>query len=166
MQRFEPTDLLSLYPGPVMLYEPRLKWLMVLAGCLAFTLIGIWMVLDGEWLGWFPLVFFGLGVLAAAALLIRPGSLQLDEKGFEFRNLIRRTRATWRDTAGFVPVNVPTTNTVVVGYNDVNAAGRIAELNRSLIGRNAALPDTYGLAPEALAELISRWRERVLSGAA
>jgi hypothetical protein len=48
-----------------------------------------------------------------------------------------------------------------VVYDDINLTGRkIANLNVALVGRNAALPDTYGLSADDLARLIMLWRDR------
>jgi hypothetical protein len=47
-----------------------------------------------------------------------------------------------------------------VCYDDANVSGRIADINDTLIGRNAALPDTYTLTAEALAQLMNTWRAR------
>jgi hypothetical protein len=41
--------------------------------------------------------------------------------------------------------------------------GVLAQFNTGVTGRNAGLPETYGLKPEALAELMTRWRERALN---
>ena len=39
---------------------------------------------------------------------------------------------------------------------------RLAKANAAFFGRNAGLPDTYGLSPEQLALLMTRWRDRAL----
>ncbi|MGH6824118.1 hypothetical protein [Methyloceanibacter sp.] len=49
-------------------------------------------------------------------------------------------------------------------YDDVNVSGKMADLNRSMAGRNAALPETYDLSAEDLAQLMNAWRERALVG--
>jgi hypothetical protein len=36
-------------------------------------------------------------------------------------------------------------------------------LNRRLVGRNSALPDSYGLSPGDLAMLLAGWRQRALA---
>jgi len=38
----------------------------------------------------------------------------------------------------------------------------VAKLNVSLVGRNAGLPDTYGLSADVLADLMDRWRDRAV----
>ena len=35
--------------------------------------------------------------------------------------------------------------------------------NVGIVGRNAALPDTYGLSADDLAQLMAQWRERALA---
>jgi hypothetical protein len=49
-------------------------------------------------------------------------------------------------------------------YDDVNVSTkRIAKFNVGIVGRNAALPDTYGLSADNLAQLMVQWRERALA---
>ena len=51
----------------------------------------------------------------------------------------------------------------MVGYDDNKLKGFGAKFSRDKIGRNAALPDTYGLSHEELARLMTEWRERALA---
>ncbi len=61
-------------------------------------------------------------------------------------------------------MNVPGASRDLVCYDDVNVSGKMADLNRSMAGRNAALPETYDLSAEDLAQLMNAWRERALVG--
>jgi len=63
-------ELLSRFPGPVTLHPLRKKWLLVLAGCALFAIGGYWMVRGNEGMGWLVLIFFGLGALIAAAMML------------------------------------------------------------------------------------------------
>ena len=52
----------------------------------------------------------------------------------------------------------------MVAYDNVNAARRaVARINVAIAGRNAALPDTYGLSADNLAAVMAQWRERALA---
>ena len=51
----------------------------------------------------------------------------------------------------------------MVGYDDDRLKGFGAKFSRDKIGRNAALPDTYGLSHEELARLMTEWHERALA---
>lgn len=153
------------FPGPLKLRPSRKKWLLVLAGGALFVAGGIWMVRSGEGAGWFVLSFFSLGVFAALLqLLPGAGLLALDREGFEVTTLFRRRRTGWQDAVGFAAARIPTTSELLVAYDDSRyVSKRIGRINVALVGRNAALPDTYGLAAAELAQLMEEWRERALA---
>jgi hypothetical protein len=46
---------------------------------------------------------------------------------------------------------------------DARAGRRIAKINRALVGAGSALPDTYGMKAEELAELMNEWRSRAIT---
>ena len=55
-------------------------------------------------------------------------------------------------------------NFPMVVYDDSKAKGTtLGSINAGIIGRNAALPDSYGYSPEELVTLLNGWRERALS---
>jgi len=154
--------LLSKFPGPATLYPSRKKWILVLLGCLVFAAGGAWMIAGGASWGWAALIFFGLGTAVSLAMLV-PGvsALTLDRDGFDVTSLRRRHRTRWTDATGFEAVAIPPAMRRFVCYDDSNAARlAIAKTNVAMTGHNAALPDTYGLAPADLARLMSAWRER------
>ena len=152
--------ILARFPGPVRLYPSRRKWLLVALGGIAFTAIGIGMVLTGDWTGWFAVGFFGL-VAIVAILALLPGSsrLMLDKDGFEATTLYRGARKRWAETSEFGTADISGETFVV--FDDLTLTpGALTGFNTSNIGRNSALPDTYGLSAEELANLMSDWRNR------
>ncbi len=154
--------LLASFPGPVVLRPSRRKWLLILAGCSIFTAMGIWMVIGGETRGWLALIFFGIGAVAACLLLL-PGAagLRLDADGFEVTQYFRRHGTSWQNASNFVPIKIPPANVLFVGYDDASVAdGSVARMNRSIAGRDAAIPDTFGLSADDLARLMTQWRAR------
>lgn len=158
----DPVALLAYFPGPVRLTPSPRKWLLVLAGCLAFVLGGVWLRNENAVVAWLCIAFFGLGVPVAVAMLL-PGaaSLVLDADGFEVTNIFRRYRARWADVTGFTVASLPPAGHAMVVYDDANAKrSALGAINKSLVGRNAGLPDTYRLTPENLASLMAGWRER------
>jgi hypothetical protein len=157
--------ILSRFPGPVTLYPSRRKWLLVFAGCALFAVIGFWMIKGGDLRGWLVLIFFGLGtVIAAAAMLPGAGALVLDREGFEVTNLFRHHRTSWQDATGFQAARIPPARQKLVSYDDVTQSTKsLAKINVGIVGRNAALPDTYGLSADDLAQLMAQWRERALA---
>ena len=161
------SEILSRFPGVVTLYPSRRKWLVILAGCLVFTAGGFWMVRDQQMEGWYVLIFFGLGSIVAAAVML-PGaaSLKLDCEGFDVTSLFRRRRTQWKDVSDFSIAAIPPSNLILVIYDDVSVENnKIAQFSIKLTGRNAALGDTYGLAAEDLALAMTQWRARALARA-
>jgi hypothetical protein len=157
--------ILRSFPGPVTLYPARRKLLLLLFGCAVFDAIGIKMVADGASWGWPGLIFFGLGTVVAAVMLV-PGAalLVLDRDGFQTTSLFRRRQTCWQDVSGFAPVSIPPSMLKLVAYDDVKVAGRtVARVNSVLAGRNTALSDTYGLSAAELARVMTQWRERALA---
>jgi hypothetical protein len=155
--------MLAQFPGPVTLYPSRLKYSLLLLVSALFVAGGVAMVRSAAPAGWLVLIFFGLCAVFFVMLLL-PGAaaLLLDRDGFEMTSLFRRHRARWRDVSAFEVVAIHLKTMVV--YNDKNLAGRaLAKLSIAIAGRNAGLPDTYGLSGTALADLMTRWRECALS---
>jgi hypothetical protein len=163
--RPDTSEILSRFPGPVTLYPSRKKWLLVCAGSALFAIGGVWMVRSGEWMGWLPLIFFSLvALVAAVAMLPGAGALTLGREGFEITNLFRRHPTRWQDALRFTTARIPPATQRWVVYDDTSqSAKRIAKINVEVVGRNAALPDTYGLSPDDLGHLMMRWRERALA---
>jgi hypothetical protein len=157
--------ILSRFPGPVTRYPSRKKWLFVLATSVLFSVGGTLMIRQGDAMGWAVLIFFGLGVvIATAAMLPGAGSLTLDHDGFEVTSLFRRHQTRWQDSAGFQAARLPPAPQKWVVYDDLRQSTKsIAKFNVGLAGRNAALPDTYGLSADDLAQLMAQWRERALA---
>jgi hypothetical protein len=159
-------EILAKFPGPVMLYRSRGKWLLILAVCIVFVASGVVMITGGLALGWLVAAFFGFGIVISGLMLLPgSGSLKLERDGFETTSLRRRFRTRWADTDGFAAIALPIPHTFqkLVAYDDVKAVGGdLAEANTAMIGRNAALPDTYGLSADDLASLMMRWRARAM----
>jgi hypothetical protein len=139
------------------------KFLILLLASAAFVAMGVFLVAQGKPLiGWLNIVFFGLGVAVAIVSLL-PGSnhLQLDDEGLEVCSLYRRWSVRWGDVQEFFPAFISRRELVcwnyVPGYSG-QRAGRVVASH--LTGVEAALPDTYGMTPAALADLLNEWRIR------
>jgi len=154
-------SIMSRFPGPLLLYPSRKKWLLLLLLSAMFTAAGVDMVLRNAPSGWLVLIFFGAGlVMSATMLLPGAGGLVLDGDGFQVTSLFRRHRSRWQDVTRFEPISVPYARQRMVGFDDTTAGRTITAINTALTGHNAALPDTYGFSVDELAELMRRWRER------
>jgi hypothetical protein len=134
--------------------------LLVLLLCSGFVAGGVLMIRDGHKAGWFPASFFALGIpVALIQLLPRSSFLTVDEDGIEFCALFRKCRLKWKDISEFGVYSresIGIGNTV--GFNYSPSYERLPTmrlLNKTLVGFEAALPDTYGLPAEDLANLLS-----------
>ena len=170
-------ELLQRFPTPVTLHRSTRRWLLMLAGNAAFVVAGVWMIADPAsfdqtqrgvplfLIAWFSIAFFGLGLLLSILMLI-PGMsyLRLDADRLTIRNLLRTWTTRWEDVDDFAAIDMPGPRKILrVGYNDRTRAQRaVGRLNMGLVGRNSALPDTYGLKAEDLARLMSLWRAKAL----
>jgi hypothetical protein len=158
-------DILARFPGPVTLYAARRKWLLMLVVCIAFAGAG---AAEGQsWTNWIGVVFFGLGAIVSALMLLpHAGSLLLDVDGFEMRVFFRRIRVTWRDASNFEAIypvggrRLPTT-AKVVGFDHAKFKdSRWVALSKFITPHAGRMVDTYGFSAEDLASLMTQWRER------
>ena len=163
--------LLARFPGPVALHSSRFRYGLLLAGSLAFVAVAAWLLHRGTLSDaatikvWISLAIFGCGALIAAAMLLPgAGSLTLDAEGFERVTLYVKSRTSWRQVDRFMvgAYAAPRTRKVrFVGYDDARKPAD--NMTRRMSGRNAALPDTYGLAHAELASLMTQWRARAMA---
>jgi len=125
----------------------RHVWKLLLI-CLVFTVVGVFMILEGEGLtAWFVASFFGLGLVVTVAQFWPAASyLKLTPKGFVCCTLFRNWSASWESVSEFY-------------------VGRIGDEEKvifKLSGSSGAkfLPDTYGRTLQELADLMNDWRKR------
>jgi hypothetical protein len=162
--------LLKGFPAPLVLRPSMRKWLWVLAAAIVFVVAGIVSIeeprdaADAN-VGWFAVVFFGLGIVISGIMLIPGGAgLTLSADGFVVRKFFYDRTVRWTDVGEFVirGVSYPRGSKKFVVYNDPSAKGTLAAANARLTGYTGALPDTYGLSVEDLCRLMTLWRERAL----
>ena len=153
------------------LHTSKAKSLLLLLASLLFTAAGVFMALDGELMGHVGYVFFGLCSLAYVVQLITGGGyLKLKEDEFEFfSGFGRKQCVSWDDVDSFGVAVVRNLSryyvppTRLVGWNykqgvDVSKFGRVT--SKTLSGREACLPDTYGMKLEELVSLLNEHLER------
>ena len=149
------------------LYPKKQSAILLLLGSILFVVIGLILAPTQGWIFYLGAGFFGLGIPVAVIKLI-PGStyLELKEEGFEFCNFFGKTSLNWDDIDEFFIVSLKQTG---VSVHDMIGFNFVASYDRSGIGRGVAkalsqcegaLPDTYGLKPEELVDLLnSKLRE-------
>ena len=153
------------------LHTSKAKSLLLLLASLLFTVAGVFMAQDGELMGHVGYVFFGLCSLAYVVQLITGGGyLKLTEDEFEFfSGFGRKQCVSWDDVDSFGVAVVRNLSryyvppTRLVGWNykqgvDVSKFGRVT--SKTLSGREACLPDTYGMKLEELVSLLNERLER------
>jgi hypothetical protein len=169
--------LLQRYPGPVELHVPQRKTLLILVGVIVFAGTCAYYlhkekpdILIAGFL-WFCVAALALSVPFVLYQLIRGASLRLEEDGFRIKQPWKWRFVLWKDTSEFgigstalIESHKNDWSTVVTFDNKNIDEGKLSFLNRSIVGRNSALPDTYGLSPEDLQALMNGWRERALAG--
>lgn len=149
-------------PGTTLLRPSPVRWLLVGAGSAVLVVAGIWLVSKGQGGGWLSIVFFGLCLAVCVVNLLPDASLlELSPEGLRVRSLFRDGFVRWGDVQAFTVRRVGFRR--IVGWNyapgyALHAAGR--RVAAGLTGLEGALPDSYGLSPKALAELLEQWRQR------
>ena len=157
------TDL----PDTLELRGSRLKWLGLLALVSPLILGGVLMVSSGDIIvGGLCLAFFALCGLVFLWQIIKPGRLTLGPDGFEQIMAGRTLTCRWDEVSDFgvygVGVGLFKTNKFVCFSRLEDEGTRLASVNRALVGATAQLSDSFGMKPEALAELMNAFRNRAL----
>ena len=149
---------LRLANEPILLRPKPTKWLAVALGSLAFVLIGIWMVRSRDMLGWLSIAFFGLCLAVSLICLLPKASyLRLTPDGFTMCSLFRAHTIRWDDVEGFGVSRVFTNKMVMFNYvESYQRSPKLRSFNTELTGFEAAIPDSYGLRHEDLADLLNR----------
>lgn len=147
------------------LYPKKSRTCLLLLTCCGLTGLGVWMGLNGEWMGWAVAGFFVFGVPTFAVQFV-PGCafLTIDAEGFEFASLFRRRRIAWSDISEFGILTVQS-GTRMVGFNyvpDYPHSVKARAFSRAFTGCEGGLPDTYGMSVEELADLLNRARDASL----
>jgi hypothetical protein len=130
--------------------------------CLLFVIIGMLMVRHGKPTGYFVGAVFALG-LPVFALQFHPKAayLYLAPEGFTFCSLFRAHTVRWADVREFAIISIGPNRMVAWNFTPgYSATGRAGAISKSLSGYEAGLPDTYGMKPQELVELLESLRQR------
>jgi hypothetical protein len=146
---------------PATLFPSRKKAVVLFLISLLFVICGIWMIRQGQMMGYFCGGFFALG-LPVFALQFHPKAayLRLEPDGFTFCTLFRAHTVRWATVREFAVIQVGPNRMVAWNFTpDYPASGSARSISKSLSGYEAALPDTYGLKPRELADLMESLRQ-------
>jgi hypothetical protein len=152
------TNILRGFPGPILLFPSRRKWLGMIAGSAGFVIASIFIAGSNPIAALMGLLFFGACLLVGIVVLL-PGSasLQLDKSGFVCTRFFRTTAYRWNEVSDFDVWRFRTTKIVMFEVAKPHLT-TLEKINRRLTGRNKGLPDTFGLTAEDLVELMTGWR--------
>ena len=160
---------------PFTLYTKKSKMIWLLLACSAFTAAGVWMLIEGEWIGGLCGGFFALGI-PIFLLQLHPKAtfLTVSEDGLEFSALFRKSRISWTDISEFGTYTLrhnglPAGTFVGINFSaEYRPAAKARAIAKALTGFEGGLPDTYGLSAQDLAQLLTsfhadRGRRKVLT---
>ena len=114
--------------------------------------------------GWFLAAPFALGIpLSILMLLPSSTSLRINKNGFEVRHLWRGKQILWRDVA-FIGADEGLNGKNRMVYMNFSPTYQGQEKARAfakkMTGFEGAIPDSYELGPDELAELLREWQAR------
>jgi hypothetical protein len=165
------TDSRGKETHPLILRPSKVKHGSCFLGSLLFVSGGILMVLEGKdavLAGWIGVLFFGLCALIFAINLLPHSSyLLLEPEGFTVRSLFRDRFTPWSEVEQFFP-SFAGANPIVV-YDENREGGEklpgstwANKISKALCIHHKGLPDTYGMDPPELADLLNIWRDSAL----
>lgn len=142
---------------PTTLYPSKLKLTLLLLVSLVFVVTGIWIVNSGDVKGLLVVGFFGICLLVAVIQFHPKASyLHLSTEGFTVCSLFRSSFVSWQHVQEFGLISISSNTMVAWNYAPYYvAADRARAVSQALSGYEAALPDTYGLKPQHLTQLMS-----------
>jgi len=149
----------------VVLRPSKRKMILLMLVCLTFVAGGIYLVQEVLPGGWFAVLFGGVGLVVFVIQII-PGAsyLQLKRDGFEFCSFFRKSGLIrWGQVSEFGVWLVPLSRTEIVVFDYEGLSKRVfRDVNRRLMGASDGLPDSYGLKPQELADVMNAWRAHAL----
>lgn len=162
-------SLLAHYPGPVRLTPDTRKWLIMIAGLVAFgAIIGGGLLRGGgvsiyTMAGWLLIVIFAFIIVNAIGNLV-PGvaHLKLDAEGFETKTLFGARTVPWKIVSNFRAEGSNVARRVAYDVY-TNEPPRSALFN-FLINRQRGLADNYGVPHDDLARLMNAWQAKAAGG--
>ena len=149
-------------PLPIILRPSKTTLILSLVGSALFMVGGIWMASEQPGWGYAAAIFFGLAIVVFGVQLLPNSSyLKLTEEGFEVCSTFKVNTYRWADIEKFSVMNVPLNKMVswdfVTDYSSQEAGRRVSS---RITGSEAALPDTYGMTAEDLAQLMNSMVKR------
>jgi hypothetical protein len=162
--------VMSELPKSLSLKPSKLKWIVLLAIFMTFTIIFLTVpsiradlhpILNFACIALFASAAAGSAALLALGLNI----LHLDSDGFGYRSIWGTKKYSWNGVSVFSVLTLTRVGSVV-GFDiadnvDLSTATKIvSSANRSLNMPEHTLPDTYGMSANELCDLMNKWRDQ------
>ena len=140
-------------------YPSKAKHLRMLSVSLLFTAVGVWMAYDGEGMGHFVYLVFGLfSVVGVIMLLPDANYLKLRDDEFEFGRVFRKHCVKWEDVENFeiwTFIDLPgSIKQIGWNYKEGVEVSKFVRLNK-MVGIDDCLADTYGMETDELLSLMN-----------
>lgn len=122
----------------------RVKAGIMLAGCLVFVALGIWILPRDATLGWSGIGLFS--VFAAVFLaMLRPGamSLTLNEQGFEMKSLFNAKLTHWTEVESFTAASIQHSKMIGVVFR--KESPHYSKVSGAIAGFHTVIPMTYAV---------------------
>lgn len=162
-------DTFRKFPGPISL-PSRVKWwnsISIGSALIIFSILVRYLSDNSieQTLPIFAVALVGIGCIVIGMILfVRPGAcLRLDKTGFEVVSPFRKQVFRWSEVSDFGIWSHKRSS--FVAFNAARPRLTISDrLNAALTnGRNATLPDTYGMSADDLVQLMAAWRNSALN---
>ncbi|MBI1358996.1 MAG: hypothetical protein GC155_01800 [Alphaproteobacteria bacterium] len=152
-------------PDTLELRPSRLKWAAIFLVSAFFASVAVWLGQAAAPIArWSVAIFFTVCAFVSVVQMTGRGAgLTLDRNGFVCRSLFSSFRREWVECTGFAALGVGPRK--MVGFTTVRDEllhPRLAAAARGMTGTAGALPDTYGLSANDLADLMNRFRDRAV----
>ena len=149
----------------VVLRASAARWVWILIGSMVFLAFGGGMALSArtgaaaKGIGWFIVVVFGFCAVVALRQLVSPGSLTISRTSIDMIRHGRLTTFDLADCGRFTTWRNPSRGTTTVVFDHVpDPDTEVTRTNRAVMGGSRSLPDSYGLSPQTLADLLNEAR--------
>jgi hypothetical protein len=149
-------------PNLPVTYRTRpLKMALLALGSGVFVSLGLWLLPREPVIALGCVIFFGLcASVGLVGLLPNSSYLTLTEQGFLFASLFRKDFVAWSSVQSFVPVRIQFNSMVGWNYSsEFRGSTRLRRASTAVAGVEAALPDTYGMPAEQLADWMNQLRD-------
>ncbi len=147
---------------PATLYPNRVRAALLFFACAVFVVGGVLLARHGDAAGHLCAGFFALGLpLFGLQLHPRAAYLRLTAEGFTYSSLFRADSVRWTDVREFGVVVIHRQSLVAWNFAPGNErAGKMRRFSQAFSGYEAALPNTYGVEPQELAEGLNHLRQQ------